>query len=495
MNQAPYLFLQKNGDAVNWHGNPHFFQGDRSKLFNEWVFDGETLIAKNDRFGFRSLFFTKTENSIIISPSLIKLLELGALTEFDDKAMAVFLRLGFFISDDTPFKSIKCFPPNSTLIWNKGNFDLQTKPQPKIIPSNLSRYEAVNIYRELFHQAIKRNLPANENFALPLSGGRDSRHILFELVSLGLRPKFCLTLKQVTTTLHQDVIIARKVAKALKIPHIVLEQGVSRLEAELRKNLMTHFCSDEHAWYLPLADFAENRIGTIYDGIAGDVLSGDVLWGGFNLPQMNKYYQNGDFISFADVLFDGEAYLPYLLTSLQYKQLSRDLAIEHLVTELEKHAGMPNPLGSFHFWNRTRREIALATFSILDLSTPVLTPYLDFEFFDFMTSLPIELTIDGELHTEVIQKAYPQWQHLPFEAKQAILQPDTSSFRKFGREILNYVYSRNGVKFTRRSFVVPRVLRILLDADYSQSINWFAPQTVYLVQLERMLQDLKTEPK
>ena len=50
--------------------------------------------------------------------------------------------------------------------------------------------------------------------------------------------------------------------------------GAAVLRAELRKNRLTSFCSDEHAQSLVLGDFVYDRADTLYDGIAGDVLSG-----------------------------------------------------------------------------------------------------------------------------------------------------------------------------------------------------------------------------
>jgi hypothetical protein len=47
-----------------------------------------------------------------------------------------------------------------------------------------------------------------------------------------------------------------------------------------------------------------------------------------------------------------------------------------------------NPLGSFCFWNRTRREIALAPFSTLEGVPTVYAPYLDNHLFDFINCPP-----------------------------------------------------------------------------------------------------------
>src|SRR5437764_1467547 len=67
-----------------------------------WFWDGARLVARNDRYGFSPLFYFEHEGEFCISPSLVKLVEQDAPLEFDDPGMAVFLRLGFFIGEDTP---------------------------------------------------------------------------------------------------------------------------------------------------------------------------------------------------------------------------------------------------------------------------------------------------------------------------------------------------------------------------------------------------------
>ena len=43
---------------------------------------------------------------------------------------------------------------------------------------------------------------------------------------------------------------------------------------ERRKNVLTHFCSDEHAHFVALAELLLAHASTSYDGLAGDMLTG-----------------------------------------------------------------------------------------------------------------------------------------------------------------------------------------------------------------------------
>jgi hypothetical protein len=58
------------------------------------------------------------DGEFAISSSIPRLIEAGAPIEVDEPALAVFLRLGFFIGDDTPYKHIRALPPGATLVWD-----------------------------------------------------------------------------------------------------------------------------------------------------------------------------------------------------------------------------------------------------------------------------------------------------------------------------------------------------------------------------------------
>ena len=112
-----------------------------------------------------------------------------------------------------------------------------------------------------------------DDAAVPLSGGRDSRHILLELCRAGRPPRLAVTMRHYPPFSDEDAVVATEVARAAGVPHVVLPQGGDRFAAEIEKNRRTGFCADEHAWMLPLAAYLRGRVRYAYDGIGGDVLS------------------------------------------------------------------------------------------------------------------------------------------------------------------------------------------------------------------------------
>lgn len=465
------------------NGKPHVFLGNKScNTFAEWNWEGDKLIVKNDRFGFYPLYYLEKPNEIIVSNSISKLLEFDESKQLNDDSFGVFLRLGWLIGNDTLFASIKALPPASILTWQTGKTEIVSQEIVHSKKLEISRTEAIKIYDALFQKAIKKTFPENEKFAVPISGGRDSRHILFELHRQKLLPNVCLTLVHPPPRPNEDLKIAKQICKELNLKHLQIEQNRTRFEAERRKNILTGFSVNEHGWFLALADFVKDRWQAVYDGIAGDVLSAGL----FLNEKRLRLFENGKFEELADDIFEKEAFLPVILDKKIYQKHSRENAVNYLCNELIKHADAPNPVGSFYFWNRTRRCIAVSPFNLFGNSVNVVSPYLESELSDFLSSLPANLFLDHQFHAETISYAFPNLAHIPYENKNSPLNYNFNAFRNYSRDILKFSLTARNKKLISRKFLLLRHLRSMLHKSQLQAIVDFGEQAVNLLQIERL---------
>lgn len=227
---------------------------------------------------------------------------------------------------------------------------------------------------------------------LPLSGGRDSRHIFLEMVHQGRAPD------------------------RAGVRHTLLGHPRRRLRDALRAILATQLCADEHAQMMPMHDFLAGTPGAAaLDGIAGDILT-------------NPDESAADFFDRARKSdYDGIA---RRLTAGHGSVISRaghsggagaihspdleEAAISRIAQAVRAFDAAPDPYQAFWFWNRTRREIAFVSTGIHGPAARVACPFLAPEFVDLGLSLPFAVTRDQRLHDDAIARAYPAFADIPY---------------------------------------------------------------------------------
>jgi asparagine synthase (glutamine-hydrolysing) len=486
---SPFFFASTEDDEVVVRGQTVCRLGHRlpartggipDGVFAGWNWDGRALDVEHDRYGFYPLFYYSRGGEFAVAPSIVTLLREGAAPDLDPDALAVFLQLGFFIDDETPFKHIRAVPPSARFAWDGKLYLRQHRDLGG--RQDVSRDEAVETYAELFRDALRRRMPSGP-VVLPLSGGRDSRHILLELCEAGVRPEACVTAVRYGRG-NTDVEVAGTLARTFGLDHVVLERA-PRLQAELQKNLATSFCADEHAWLMPLAEHLNGRSVEIYDGIAGDVLSASL----FQKPAWLELYRAGRFVELAKTLVGKRRRGIVALRGADARRLG-DEALERIAVELQRYEEATNPCTMFFFWNRTRREIALAPFSILAGVETCFCPYLDHELYDFLTSLPPEITIDRAFHTDTIALAHPSAQSVPYAVPgQRRLN---ASLATFGAGVVAYGL-RSGSRRSRMLALLGGQLATGLLPRKGQhiSVSVDPDRLLYLLQLEDLREAIR----
>lgn len=391
------------------------YRAANTQCYAEWHWDGTQLVARVCRLGVQPLFWRARSNGVALGTSPLDLLD--DQPELDYPALAVFLRLGFFVGEDTPFAHVHQLAPGATLRWDASDGLRVTGGDPAAGERlELSRDDAMARYAALFRAAVERCLPVDGRLCVPLSGGRDSRHIALALHALGVRPQAYVTLEHLPGRPNEDARIAALLAGALDVPHVVLVQPrfyVANMLRNLRDSVM---CADEGAQMPPLTDWLRANADTVFDGLGGDVMSAGL----FQNEALHALFRRGELNAVADKLFhDWRSSVRgwrHAVDDELAARLSEDVARERLVRELARHRHHHNPARSFYFWNRTRREIALQPFALFK-GLRVETPYLDAELWDFLDGLSFELVADQNFHTATILRAYPDYAHIPFERK------------------------------------------------------------------------------
>jgi asparagine synthase (glutamine-hydrolysing) len=464
-------------------------RGDEG-VFLHWDWDGSKLTVQNDRYGLYPLFYCARADSIWVSPSLEHVVRGNSQRRLDLPALAVFHRLGHFVGEDTPFQDVHFLPPNTTLTWQGGRLELQTSPSQvgQQEPFDGDFDATVDRYDVLFSRAITRRLPGGARFTVPISGGRDSRHILLELAKQGCVPDFCPTVKYRPPATNEDTRIAGLLTQRLGIRHVEIDKPSSFFAAALNDVHLTNHCGGGHGWVQPVASGLIGRVDSIYDGLAGSVLSG-----GFMLAQRKlDLFHARNFQTLAlEVLEESasEGKLRHVLAPDLYRQLPLGLAVDRVAQELTRHVDTHNPVLSFVFWNRTRRCVASIPFAILHRVPHVHTPYLDHALFDFLFSLDASVVDGNRLHDETIRRAYPAFADLPYEDKRAraTFQPEERDYYpQARRELFNYLRQApaQALRVVQRPYLYAKIGTDLLTRQVDPP--WYMRTAIQAIELERL---------
>ena len=243
-------------------------------IYARWEWKEGKLRVQTCFSGVVPLYYSLTANRLVISTSLSVVVKCIDRRNLDEDALSVFLRLGYFISDSTPFQFIKVFGPSTNFTFPCGQLPATRYKLP--IRREISMSDARQRYIELFHQSMASRLPVDERFAMPITGGRDSRHILLELLRLNRRPEVLYTSEVFPPRVTNDIEIGKAVAKQCGLPHVVIPSPRRRLPAEIANIKATDYCADEHSWAVNIPVYLGQGYRRGHDGINGGILFGRI---------------------------------------------------------------------------------------------------------------------------------------------------------------------------------------------------------------------------
>lgn len=453
-----------------------------------WHWDGESLAVTNDRYGGYPVYYAASPTMIAISPSIDVLLRRGVSRELDLEAvaafLAAFLAVGYYFADDTPFRTIRALPPAATLAWRRGTLSLRSD-RSTVRRVEMSRDAAIDGALELVRGAVERSVPDDDVYTLPISGGRDSRHLLFELIRAGHPPSEGLTTVHHATDWGGDPPFAARLCADLGLAHKTVSPS-ALVPDEWRKNRITSYCSDEHASYLAVADELTDTTSHSYDGLNG----GTTLSHHYYTVRARKLSRAGHWDELASWMGKKDDRGRPRFSSLVSPDTAHILDGEHATArirrEFDAHLDASEPYLSLRFWNRTMRELSL-TSSAMDGRVPALyTPFMDPELVRFASSIPAE-HFDDTFHDEIIARAFPEHADIPYRPMSLRPALGRPFLREVNRDLFSLLRDHSDGSLVDRDALMRRAaLGAVTGSD------WFAwgrraTLTTYLVQLEALV--------
>lgn len=427
-----------------------------------WSVDNDVLTITADPLGLAPLYYFESGNTLICADSISELFRQGVPARLDPLLLAMNVCLSFCPLDLTIFEGIKRVAPGATITRIAGKEGSIHSSRLAVPPKlDMDRTTAVEAFGEYFEAGLANLTRGEDRISVPVSGGRDSRHILLASKKLGK------IVETITFTNFppgdQDVEVADELSRRTGCRHTVIKNSEYRYHKSL-SSILPHvnFETVQHGWIWSLAAALKRAGRPFCDGLAGGTLSNNVFFS-FERNRMLK-----------DGLIDEAAgeMSSALLAKLPGRDGFREADIDRLhwlvKAELNRWLDWPNPYRAYIFFNRTRRSVSASTFAVSRLSgVPVYFPYVEERPFNLLMGMDDQLTkSEIGFHDEAIIRRYPEYADLPFGKR---LQAGRLGYVSSFRNVLPYLRSAavpHASELYGRQRLIG-ILKILFGSDFA----------------------------
>ncbi len=397
-----------------------------------WCLDGDEFEAWTDRLGMYPLYYHTAGARLLVAPLIATLIKRGASSTPSSTGMSLLLRQGYMVGEYTPFEGIYRLRPDSLLKWCKGSLQVQARPSRPKRSLGMGRRAAEKAYGEMFQEVVDKSLDANEaRVIVPLSGGRDSRHVLLALRRAKISQIDCITLRHRAPKCNEDARIAAMLAQRLSLPHTVLDQPAVTLEADLEKNVLVDFSTREGGWLMPL----RRHMRSLPPGVLADGIGGDVLSNGLYCNEMTHRLMCQR--EWTERWLEDECYIGTLLSRAGRTAWPRDLAQNVVCEERFRYSTQNNPNAEYLLATRTR-QVALSSLLMgADMHT-WFAPFLADEVYDFLSMCPVEWFVTPGFHDNAVALQYPEVRDIPYASERQPSSMDTFALEQRLREMSRF---------------------------------------------------------
>jgi asparagine synthase (glutamine-hydrolysing) len=206
----------------------------------------KTTVLFNDRYGMHRLYYYQSREAFYFAAEAKAILAIRPETRrLDPQGLGEFVACGSVLENRTLFADIQVLPPASAWVFRDGSLESKgTYFDPKHWEEQetLDPESYYSEFRRVFAQILPRYFRGNERIAMSLTGGLDTRMVMaWQKSEPGSLP--CYTYGGMLREC-QDVIVARRVARACEQPYQVIGVGKEFLSQFPRYAERTVYLSD-----------------------------------------------------------------------------------------------------------------------------------------------------------------------------------------------------------------------------------------------------------
>ena len=331
-------------------------------------------------------------------------------------AWAELLQYGYQFSDHTLVRGINKLPAATITEWDLQSLAQQERcywqwPAPNLTPD-------IDVIAETFQADVRQYLSYPDPGQLLLSGGLDSRLILYALRREKLRPH-CLIVRHREEALDADGQMARRLAARCRVPVTVVSPTNN------------YFASGDYLKHIADCDACYPTLSLFISQLS-PFIDSQPVWEG----AIPNYTISTVMLRHADL--DGQLASIVRDPSGRIWQAARALFNPEFIEAMQAHlATLPtwvktqysnDEFGAHQMMarSRLRRRTAAVPVSIYQQKAPVFLPGLSSDFLDASASISFEQRRQGGLYRRLYQHAYPDALSVPIISGGKILDIDNA---------------------------------------------------------------------
>jgi asparagine synthase (glutamine-hydrolysing) len=446
-----------------------------------WDTESRRLSLGTDRYGTRTLFWTRVDGRFLFSSELGALLAVPDVSrEWDEEGLAQFLCFGHYLGDATLYRHIRLVPRATWLTFDPADGSVVTAaypPETSVGPLPSSDHEWRTLIDERTTAAVKVACQSDGELGLSLSGGLDARTIL------GLLPADArVTCVSLGTQGSIDHRAAAQLASLAGQPHhqVTLDGDfLGRFEHLLREvvDLTDGHYLDQGIVLTTLPTYRELGIQTLLRGHAGELMHMNKAYAfsidheGLNLDSQGtlvdwlwRHLTNYMIGGIDEGVFSGRF-------AGRMREMAR-AALERQAAVWEHVTPVPQRLWRLFVAERLRRETA-PSLHLFRNYVETRVPFLDPELVSILCEAPVHLKVGDGLQAHILERHRPAFCGVvnantgaPMTAPAWQVQLSYLRMRVFGRlGVAGYQpYERLGLWLARD--LRPLVHRLLLSDQF-----------------------------
>ncbi|MCA1568641.1 MAG: asparagine synthase (glutamine-hydrolyzing) [Acidobacteria bacterium] len=354
-------------------------------MFAFAIADGNTLLLARDRLGIKPLYYYHSpDGKLFAFASEIKaLLRCPFISPtLDEQAVADRTVMGYIIGDGTYFEGIKCLPPGHYMTVSMEGEKVSIRQQPyyqvEVEPDPSLMYEpAKERLKELIAEAVESHLIADVEVGLTLSGGVDSS--VLGLMMKRFYPSSINTFSVGDNDKTPDIELSRVIAGRIGSTH---SETILDFDDYLKDITRCVWAEEQITSLLGLPSFClfkvvGSRVKVCLNGEGADELFGGYSMYMDRLRTVGWAQNNLSKLKEAGIAVRSEVteVVDFLASARSYEEYLKRLFLVDIKDQI------------------VQRHLNLVDKYAMASSLEVRVPFLDNEFVDFVTRIPVNYKV------------------------------------------------------------------------------------------------------